>query len=1020
MSSKAVLIGLVGDIKFFYLLTPTENGKDAALLRPDGSLDYVDFFSFVSKTPKITELRFTDFHRFLWEPQEGDEEDRWNRIFVNRTQPVTQNLLVGVEVVPDLGAKKTKTALLDRGEYFLRLTRSSGSESAHPLFLSRKSLSSVREVTGKALGRSLVSQRGVDGDGDGFVDDGLPTMRPFIPGFDILPDEVTARSSAVPGSRSLRTNAADTVQDRSLDAKQIQQVMDDVETAASVLFHDGKDIRTKQHAINALSRAIPSFSPKARFKSKIDFLKPLNDGDELEEWQKKYIAQFLMTVGTHPLRNDVIYEVREIGQGVLGEISGSTSPRPSSRGWVPFSPTSKLYVPRDPRPGKLVITYRGPESDWANEKVVRSILGRPDTRNFNILSSALDSITKQTMDDLSNNGDIDQGFVSLKGLQLDVAKQSEKIRARLRNATIVPLDAPEAAGIVQWIMERRDVLADIAQRFPNIATNVDPPGRLEMMTLAVDRDTQGIASQLDRLIALISDVENDPSIGRFKRSYEELRQQVGERDLFTTGVHEGTHVLEMLGANERFLKKADELRRKYIETAVQRELAAKGINPGQPNSRKVIEAIRKSIETKAPPREGFFLEVFKEQVASYATSDPDGFKRRLLAYGFEDGLLPGHSNSVSFIPFFQVMDITLNSYGAIQQLVRNNTSTLTRDIQDAKQFLQNVDGFFLQQLSLDGAPLAISPELSRVLTKGIQMLSNSGARLLPPSGGTQPGDPLTMGHIVTLLGSLLPSQVSRHTSFRGLDHEQILDNPLTILGEMGFPDIRPDRTERAIRGFAPEDAPELLDGIIAAAAVVGKYDQQRAFTTDPRALFAVRQIPGEVLLPPEFGGISYSEFMKLSPDTLAQATKESIDNIAEKIVELDATLNTNNAQYLFDLPRYVNGELDDFSPQEINKLLEITGKVGLPTGRPRDPSYTSYQATLLPRKLQLSPSPFMLFEFAAETGLAELFQLALSQVNPSGLDTRSLDNDELQLLNRFFRFIFQAGFPRDILERVYA
>jgi hypothetical protein len=89
----------------------------------------------------------------------------------------------------------------------------------------------------------------------------------------------------------------------------------------------------------------------------------------------------------------------------------------------------------------------------------------------------------------------------------------------------------------------------------------------------------------------------------------------------------------------------------------------------------------------------------------------------------------------------------------------------------------------------------------------------------------------------------------------------------------------------------------------------------------------------------------------------------------------------------------------------------------LPTGRAKDPAYSSYQAALLLNKMQLSPNAFMLFEFAAETGVAELFKIALSQVNISGIDTRSLTNDELQLLNKFFAFIYQAGFPSDIVGR---
>jgi hypothetical protein len=178
-----------------------------------------------------------------------------------------------------------------------------------------------------------------------------------------------------------------------------------------------------------------------------------------------------------------------------------------------------------------------------------------------------------------------------------------------------------------------------------------------------------------------------------------------------------------------------------------------------------------------------------------------------------------------------------------------------------------------------------------------------------------------------------------------------------------------------------------------------------------------RQRPDRVVLPPEFGGLKYSELMALKPEQLADLAEKAIDGLLQRSIDLDRQSPQRRASFMLDLPRYYVGEFGPLTQAEIKQLVQISGKIGLPTGRAKDPAYSSYQAALLLNKMQLSPNAFMLFEFAAETGVAELFKIALSQVNISGIDTRSLTNDELQLLNKFFAFIYQAGFPSDIVGR---
>ena len=95
-------------------------------------------------------------------------------------------MLVGATITNNFGAKPNKNAIQAKADSFRRMIRTSGSTDIHPLYISRKSISPMRAAIGfKKLGASISIQPSVDGDGDGFIDDGLPTMRPFVAGFDI-------------------------------------------------------------------------------------------------------------------------------------------------------------------------------------------------------------------------------------------------------------------------------------------------------------------------------------------------------------------------------------------------------------------------------------------------------------------------------------------------------------------------------------------------------------------------------------------------------------------------------------------------------------------------------------------------------------------------------------------------------------------------------------------------------------------------------------------------------------------
>ena len=88
MKTKAVLVGAFEGNRLYYLLQPHGDKKsDGAVIAPDGRIEFVKFFHFITTTPQIEELKFSKFHKFLWNPGNSTNElDKWNRIFLKKTQ----------------------------------------------------------------------------------------------------------------------------------------------------------------------------------------------------------------------------------------------------------------------------------------------------------------------------------------------------------------------------------------------------------------------------------------------------------------------------------------------------------------------------------------------------------------------------------------------------------------------------------------------------------------------------------------------------------------------------------------------------------------------------------------------------------------------------------------------------------------------------------------------------------------------------------------------------------------------
>lgn len=998
MSSRAVLIGTISDSKIFYLLDQRDDGKDAALLMNDGRIEYVKLFDFISKNTGISEFKFTPFHQFIWEPDEGEEEDRWNRIFVNKTQNVTESMLVGVDVVNNFGKKNKSRSINNKADAFQRMTRSTGMDTSNPLFISRKSTIFAREITGKALGRSISMKPNIDGDGDGFVDDGLPTMRPFIPGFDFDLDAVAS------SSRSLRTAPASTVEHRKKSLEQMNSTVDGILAFAEFEFNDGKPIKTKQDAIRALTKAIPSFGKMSKKeRSSIQFIDDLmTDDAKLEQWHQEYIAQFLMLVGTHPLRNSVTYEIGEIDPSTDPRTGGSTSPSFAAKRWKRYPMPQTRFVPIDTRKGKIKVNYRRPDSSWQLVKFASAALD-PKENNFNVLSASFrDGVRADVAD-----AQISAAFLNLVGTIEQLKSEINPIAEafRKKNSPISPIEAMAAA---QSISRAHSILDQIGA--PGVG-----PDDIKLMQILANSDDAALIAELNAVNKRADDIFAIPAVALELKRFKDISDKWARLESVSTGAHETTHILQMLTGNAKVEARARELQKEFIEQQLR--------NAELSNGRKFTSAERKvqigNLE-QIFPMESFIFDVLKEKLSEFAKTNPDRMKLKLLAWATDSGVLPTHGKGFQWKRFGEISEKLIASHASMENDLLNmsNQEIIAKYGVDKQTLRRRIDAykeFFYQRLALSNETIKINPEVSRVIKEASGQLNTSAM-----FGSAEPGDDLTLGHLVFLYSYLLENESASHTLFRNLSHSQITDSPISITNALGYPTIKVDRQK--IKGISADNSRPLVEGLIAASPVIEKFLASASIQGMPMGrILGLRQDIGEVSLPPSFGGMKYDDLMQLDKDSLIAMTLEAMDSLAEDLVSPNSSDPSNTgAKLLLDMPRFLMEDFSSFSDDEIDQLIEISGKIGLPTGRLSDPAYSSYQATLLAAKIQLLPQAFSLWEFGAETVLADLFGVPLSQVLDSGLDTRSLTNNELQLLNRYLMMLFPNGLPSDILERMYA
>lgn len=176
MAGRGILVGLVEGQRLYYLIDAAGDSEpDGALINPAGRTKLVNFSKTLSTARNVEKLGNSDFHDFLWGVHDGDKLQMWKAIFISRVREIPSELLQGVDIRSDFSPGKEKIKKINKTANNFRKANA-------------KSTTKGKGIGYKSLGRRIgtfsanvsFDPNAFDADGDGFVQDSTPWMRPAI------------------------------------------------------------------------------------------------------------------------------------------------------------------------------------------------------------------------------------------------------------------------------------------------------------------------------------------------------------------------------------------------------------------------------------------------------------------------------------------------------------------------------------------------------------------------------------------------------------------------------------------------------------------------------------------------------------------------------------------------------------------------------------------------------------------------------------------------------------------------
>ena len=499
-------------------------------------------------------------------------------------------------------------------------------------------------------------------------------------------------------------------------------------------------------------------------------------------------------------------------------------------------------------------------------------------------------------------------------------------------------------------------------------------------------------------------------------------------------VHESNHMLQNIQAYIDMQNEASILRQKLIDERV-KELNNKQISI----TPEMLAAIEDEIKV-----ENLYQDLFVEKAVKLAKDNIDLAKSRLLHADLSRGdaislnperdkKSPEYKKTPNEAPAHYgwrntdaVVDATNQMILKWAEFNNQGDSSLSDKQKLAKQAIAD----FLKQPLFDGTnEIKIGEGIARILNRldAIYVgdlstaFANNGSRFVS-------GENLNIGMVAILLNSALVEDAQRRNIFSGLK----LRNYSALLDEVGLPDFAImdlNGNGVKIQGLDIDESRKLSAAImnmnrLALSIPVDPTNGMVSPSLSVRATTALRAFPDDAMLPWPFSNLTKTEFLALPDDTFIKGYEQLIDT------SLKALLGVARPQ---DIGMFLEDSLismnwwDKLSKDEIELLLGVGKRIGAPsikTGR-SGTGYAPYMGHLTPQHLPMLAIQPQFSEFTAEFAVAELFGVALSQIDisisPDGkksATTRALSDNEIAAIMKFMRWMYPNQMLGEKLETI--
>lgn len=1059
MKLRAVLVGSYYGSKLYYLLEPYgDKNSTGALVDANGNIEYIKFFAFIKSNPGVREFRFSKFHRFLWDAPSPENKPKWKRIFVNGTQPVDEEMLIGAKIISDLGPQTKKKHLLeDRAIHFKSLVISQNVTSMPDSILSRRIESSRMKIGYKGIGRSIGNKPAIDGDGDGFVDDGLPTMRPFIPGFDFVLDAMgnvresmtNARESVRGGMQSRILTKPQTIDERlfPLTETEVANVQRKMRAYVEKTFNDGKEFKTKREVMDVLARHIPSF---ASGDSYIQFLDEITNDDEVvPDWARQYLDAFLLSISAQPEAIKFNYRIEKAPDNK--PYGGAVSIRSSAQDYV-TDPTTGRFKPTKIRRPLIMFEYKEkqpgtPIKDFNNDS------DRQAQSLFNIGSAIVDGIkaaklkianfNERTYQDLGNIERINRNIDAFEKTLTELASIAP-------NLVVLPDDEiiKAVGGFIAAISDVHPGRID-ADPLTRVVRKIDWVPQTPQITFFNDKNKEQafisrniakkFAEQLfgprgfthSELLQFVQDsrkdiynqLHGDNKMRKVLRKIESIDSGLSELLGQTIALHESNHMLHNIQARIDAINQAELIR----QAIVNRE-AEKFSSQGAEAYARYRALIQKQVRI-----EDFFGEVFTERAVQLARQDAVLAKRRLLHsdfYPMSDVQFPRlrqsqyneNESEFGWAAFDTVTAACMQMLDKFVTFAQNN-SVLSDNQKKAKQ---SIRAFMTQPITTDSGNITIGDGLARVLNEinsavGVlaTTFSRNGVRF-------ESGEELNLGMAVMLLHpTLLIENASTRNIFSGLKLRQYS----ALLEEVGFPDfiINDGNSIKKIQGLELDESKKLSTALLYIRGMAKEIptlpDGSVPADLSVRATTAI-EVPSKITLPSPFPPMTEKELMEMDDEKFLPLYKKMIENTLSL---LESTTDSRTYETVVESGITDMYWWDNFTKEETDTLLKVMRGVGTPNikqGR-SGTGYTTYMGTITPPTFPGFACPPRFSEFFAELAVANTFGVPISMIDTEMDEngqtrtiSRALSENEMQAVLKFFRWMYPNQFLSEKLEEI--